>query len=48
MIAEEAADFLRIPYDSFRRMASELPRHRLTERRYVYFRNELHDWLMGR
>lgn len=48
MNAEEAAEFLRMPYDSFRRIASEVPRHRLTERRYVYLRDELRDWLMRR
>ncbi len=48
MNAEEAADFLRIAYDSFRRLAPELPRHRITERRYVYFRDELREWLMRR
>jgi hypothetical protein len=48
MNAEEAAEFLRIPYGSFRRIASEVPRHRLTERRYVYIREELRDWLMRR
>jgi len=48
MNAEEAADFLRIPYDNFRRMASDLPRHRISERRYVYVRGELLEWLMRR
>lgn len=48
MNAEEAADFLRMPYDSFRRIAADVPRHRVTERRYVYLRNELLEWLMRR
>ena len=48
MNAEEAADFLRIPYDNFRRLAAGLPRHRVTERRYVYLRQELIEWLMRR
>jgi hypothetical protein len=33
MNAEEAADFLRMPYSEFRRLALYLPRHRLIERR---------------
>ncbi len=48
MNAEEAAEYLRIPYDSFRRIAPELPRHQVTKRRYVYFRSELSEWLLHR
>jgi hypothetical protein len=33
MNAKEAADFLRMPYSEFRRLAPYLPRHRLTESR---------------
>ena len=39
MNAKEAADFLRMPYPEFRRLAPYLPRHRVAERRYVYHRN---------
>lgn len=48
MNAEEAADFLRIPYQNFRRIAQGLPRHPVTERRYVYLRSELIEWLLSK
>lgn len=48
MNAREAADFLRLPHSEFRRIAPTLPRHRLTERRFVYYRGELLDWLLAR
>ena len=48
MNAKEAADFLRMPYSEFRRLAPYLPRHRVTERRYVYHRKELLDWVLTR
>ena len=48
MNAQEAAEYLRIPYDSFRRIAPELPRHQVTKRRYVYFRSELCEWVTRR
>lgn len=48
MHAKEAADFLRIPYSQFRHIASTLPRHAVTERRYVYCRAELLEWLLSR
>jgi hypothetical protein len=48
MNAEEAADFLRVPYDNFRKLAPTLPRHAVTERRYVYVRGELLEWLLKR
>ncbi len=38
MNAKEAADFLRMSYSEFRRLAPDLPRHRVTELRYVYHR----------
>ena len=48
MNAQEAADFLRMPYSEFRRLAPYLPRHQVTERRYVYHRKELLDWVLTR
>ena len=34
--------------DSFDRIASEIPRHRLSEQRYLYNRAEVDEWLMSR
>ncbi|MDP9437808.1 MAG: hypothetical protein M3P49_03540 [Actinomycetota bacterium] len=48
MDAKEAADFLRISESEFKRMAPGLPRHAVTERRYIYLRSELLAWLSGR
>ena len=48
MDAKEAADFLRLPYSEFKRIAPTLPRHPVTERRYVYHRKELLDWVLTR
>ena len=48
MNAKEAADFLRISESEFKRMAPGLPRHAVTERRYIYLRSELLAWLTGR
>jgi hypothetical protein len=48
MNAKEAADFLRMPYSEFRRLAPYLPRHPVTERRYVYHRKELLEWVLTR
>ncbi len=48
MNAKEAADFLRIPDSEFRRLAPYLPRHSVTERRYVYHRKELLEWVLSR
>ena len=48
MDAKEAADFLRISESEFKRMAPGLPRHAVTERRYIYLRSELLAWLTGR
>jgi len=48
MNAKEAADFLRMPYSEFRRLAPYLPRHQVTERRYVYHRKELLGWVLSR
>lgn len=48
MNAKEAADFLRISESEFKRIAPSLPRHAVTERRYIYLRSELLAWLMRR
>jgi hypothetical protein len=48
MYAKEAASFLRISESKFERMAPRLPRHAVTERRYIYLRSELLAWLTGR
>ena len=48
MNAQEAAEFLRIPYSEVRRLAPYLPRHPVTERRYVYHRKELLEWVLTR
>jgi hypothetical protein len=48
MDAKEAANFLRISESEFKRMAPRLPRHAVTERRYIYLRSELLAWLTGR
>ena len=48
MNAKEAADFLHLPYTEFKRLAPTLPRHAVTERRYVYSRRELLEWYFSR
>lgn len=48
MDAKEAADFLRISQSEFKRMAPKLPRHAVTERRFIYLRSELLAWLLRR
>jgi hypothetical protein len=48
MNAKEAAEFLRISASEFLRMARGLPRHAVTERRFIYVRSELLAWLTGR
>lgn len=48
MSPEEAAEFLRMPYSEFRRLAPKLPRHAISERKHVYVRGELLRWLMER
>jgi hypothetical protein len=48
MNAKEAADFLRMPYSEFRRLAPYLPRPPVTERRYLYHRKELLEWVLTR
>jgi hypothetical protein len=41
MDSKEAAEFLRLPYSSFREIAITLPRHAITPQRFVYVRSEL-------
>jgi len=48
MDAKQAAAFLRISESEFRRMAPGLPRHAVTERRFIYLRSELLAWLTRR
>jgi predicted Zn-dependent protease with MMP-like domain len=44
MTSEEAAEFLGLPYSSFREIAPNLPRHAITPARYGYLRRELLAW----
>jgi hypothetical protein len=44
MTSEEAAQFLGLPYSSFREIAPDLPRHAITPARYGYLRRELLAW----
>ena len=44
MTSEEAADFLGLPYSSFREIAPSLPRHAITPARFGYLRRELLAW----
>jgi 2-iminoacetate synthase ThiH len=44
MNAVEAAEFLGLPYSSFREIAPNLPRHAITPARYGYLRRELLEW----
>jgi hypothetical protein len=46
MNAEEAADFIRMSYSEFRKRAPEFPRYAISERRYVYWRPELLEWVL--
>jgi hypothetical protein len=48
MNSEEAAEFLGLPYSSFREIAPSLPRHPVTPARYGYLRRELLAWGKGR
>lgn len=48
MDSREAAEFLRLPYSSFREIAPTLPRHAVTSQRFVYMRKELLEWLLER
>ncbi len=47
-MTSEAADFLGLPYSSFREIAPSLPRHAVTPQRFVYLRRELLKWLSER
>ena len=44
MSSEEAAEFLGLPYSSFREIAPSLPRHAITPARFGYLRRELLAW----
>jgi hypothetical protein len=44
MSSEEAAEFLGLPYSSFREIAPNLPRHAITPARFGYLRRELLAW----
>jgi hypothetical protein len=44
MSSEEAAEFLGLPYSSFREIAPNLPRHAITPARFGYLRRELLTW----
>jgi len=44
MTSEEAAEFLGLPYSSFREIAPSLPRHAITPARFGYLRRELLRW----
>ena len=48
MDSREAAEFLRLPYSSFREIAPMLPHHAVTPQRFVYLRRELLAWLLER
>jgi hypothetical protein len=48
MTSEEAAEFLGLPYSSFREIAPNLPRHAITPARFGYLRRELLAWGRGR
>ncbi len=44
MTSEEAAEFLGLPYASFREIAPDLPRPAITPARFGYLRRELLAW----
>jgi hypothetical protein len=44
LFAREEAEYFRMPYYEFRKVASTLLRHAISERRYVYYRKELLGW----
>ncbi len=44
MTSREAAEFLDLPYSSFREIAPSLPRHAITPARFGYLRRELLEW----
>jgi hypothetical protein len=45
LTAKEASAYTRIPYESFRKLAKDVPRHRYSEHGWVYHRHELDAWL---
>ncbi len=47
MTSEEAAEFLGLPYSTFREIAPNLPRHAITPARFGYLRSELLAWGKG-
>ena len=48
MGSEEAAEFLSLPYSSFREIAPNLPRHAITPARFGYLGRELLAWARER
>ena len=44
MGSEETAEFLGLPYSSFREIAPNLPRHAITPACFGYLRRELLEW----
>ena len=48
MTSKEAAEFLRMSWQSFREIAPTLPRHAITRGKFVYRRTELLEWLSER
>jgi hypothetical protein len=48
MHARDAADFLAISRASFNKLAPSLPRIRLSEKRYIYLRDDLLEWLRAK
>jgi hypothetical protein len=44
MDSHQAAEFLGLPYSSFREIAPSLPRHAITPARFGYLRRELLAW----
>ena len=48
MGSEEAAEFLGLPYSSFREIAPSLPRHAITPARFGYLSRELLEWGLER
>lgn len=50
MNTKEAAEFLRMDISEFRRLsaAGQIPRHQISERRFLYVRSELLSWLLSR
>jgi hypothetical protein len=48
MSARNAAEYMDMSIAAFNKLAPELPRHRLSEARFVYLRSELLEWLRHR